>query len=110
MNALGAAWLMFDALGLIAAVIFPPFRRKLIEFVLHARRIYVEQPLRLLTGRRRPDYRRIRELERELGGPRSVEAPQPVWGSGRVMSSAEALAAAARMGATLKGTGFSAGH
>lgn len=60
----GAALIAFDVLGMLAAVAYPPLRRKLIQFVFEARRIYIELPLRAITGRRRPNYARIAELER----------------------------------------------
>jgi hypothetical protein len=44
----------------------PQGRAALIKMLLEMRRLYVIAPLRLITGRRQPNYRRIRELEREL--------------------------------------------
>lgn len=50
----GLAWMICTQRGRDA------FRRLLREM----RRLYVIHPLRVITGRRAPDYRRIRELER----------------------------------------------
>lgn len=50
----------------ILMLAFPAGRAAWARHLLLARRMYVELPLRLVTGRRRPDYRRIAALEREL--------------------------------------------
>lgn len=45
---------------------FPDGRNAWLNHLLLARRMYVEAPLRLMTGRRRPDYAAIARLEREM--------------------------------------------
>jgi hypothetical protein len=60
-----AAILGFPALWYLAGVLaHPRGRDKLVQHAQVVRRLYVEAPLRLVTGRRRPDYERIAELER----------------------------------------------
>jgi hypothetical protein len=52
--------LILDALIVVVAFAWPRSRQIMKRWV----RFYVETPLRQITGRRRPDYRRIAELER----------------------------------------------
>jgi hypothetical protein len=61
---LAALWLSTIPTGLVAMAVSSTYRAKVVEQAYTARRMYVETPLRLVTGRRRPDYQRIAELER----------------------------------------------
>lgn len=66
-----AMFTIYSAL-LIAAAAHPPLRRvwlaKMGQWFREIRYVGYEMPLRLTAGRRRPDYRRIAELERDLFG------------------------------------------
>jgi len=65
--------LLLVASGIVPCFILalPPFRKPLVacvlEILLALRWLFVGLPLRAITGRRKPDYARIAELERELG-------------------------------------------
>lgn len=66
--ALGLVLAAFYALALIAMAIHAPFRQKviakLVAWTHEIRRLSIENPLRAITGRQRPDHRRIAQLER----------------------------------------------
>lgn len=57
-----------QAILVVLAFAWPRTRSIMARWVREARRIYIETPLRAITGRPRPDYLRIAALERtELG-------------------------------------------
>lgn len=51
----------------LGALAFKGGRDAWLRILLKMRFVYVETPLRLIAGRRRPDHARIEQLERELG-------------------------------------------
>jgi len=61
----------------LTGLVVPAGRRLVFGYFRLLRWIYAEWPLRKITGRRRPDYGRIAELEREtgIGQPVIVHAP-----------------------------------
>lgn len=65
--------------GLILAL--PPFRKPLVavalELLLALREMFIVRPLRIATGRRKPDYARIRELEIACGLIDPEPEPEP---------------------------------
>lgn len=69
-TASGLAILALYAACLVAAMVHPPLRRKSIakmgQWLMEIRWFTIELPLRLATGRHRPDHARIAELERSL--------------------------------------------
>jgi hypothetical protein len=80
LDLLAMAILLAIALLLLA---FPQGRAAWMRYVLLARTMYAEWPLRLITGRRKPDYARIRQLEIECG----LAEPEPARpGSLRLIS------------------------
>jgi len=65
---MGPTILAFSLVAFAAVVLaMPPGRKIITEILLSWRHVFIEMPLRLYTGRRKPDYARIRELEIECG-------------------------------------------
>lgn len=61
-----AVIVFYGAIAVVGLVFFREVTEKLREFAVEAKRMYVETPLRLVTGRRRPDHAGIARMEREL--------------------------------------------
>lgn len=98
--------LIFAAMIIIPALVLalPPFRRPLVtvvtEVLLALRWMLAEAPLRAITGRRKPDYARIRRLEIECG---LIDPPPPSpMEAGITAFGAAARASSVSIGAMLR--------